>query len=442
MTKARPCFTCKRVRIFLTVVAWLFAGPVAFGQTTSAEEIQAQAQARLRQQEAELLARKLALEPWIDQTNAARELLTTLSREAKVYSARLETLLTSDEGKRLADEKYFFEALPFYELPPLDAQEIESHKKTAETLLTSLNGELSSGDLGTLPVGQIQKDIGKTLWWAQDRLATLNERKASLESLLQRAPTLGDPSTAHTLKQAIADYHARRTQLYAKSRQVGEKLGLDESQEVIATSAYQAELEKGLHEAQRLLQEERAKLATMQVEFQVRQKLQDEENARRLAESDRKFQDAMAENDRLNKKAEAKRQADDTAAEIEANKIVADSEKQRLVARCQDPQVQARLKPFLAQGYYQPGVKAGTFDKHPVSLGLIRRLGGLEATVKGLQTLVVIATDVNDRERPRWPKEWRSWNTLAPKQREEIKAAQRDLIELGEVMVELKMLAN
>jgi hypothetical protein len=149
-------------------------------------------------------------------------------------------------------------------------------------------------------------------------------------------------------------------------------------------------------------------------------------------------ENTKAELQRLEQAAAVERGAQDVDAKLARDATHSDAEKKLRDQRCQDPKVRAALAPFLAPGYYQPGQERGGYDKLPVSLAALRAAGALEPSAQGLEKLRNIAVDARDEERPRWPFQGR---TLAPQQRDQVKEAQQYLIELGEEMVGLKMLA-
>jgi hypothetical protein len=84
------------------------------------------------------------------------------------------------------------------------------------------------------------------------------------------------------------------------------------------------------------------------------------------------------------------------------------AEKERLRKKSKGPEVREILGVFLARGYQQPKEIQGTFlafeatpEPHPLSLTKLRTLGALDEGIKGLQTLVWIASE-RQNDRPRW----------------------------------------
>lgn len=161
------------------------------------------------------------------------------------------------------------------------------------------------------------------------------------------------------------------------------------------------------------------------------------------AEAAKTAQAAANEELRIRTETESGRVAAENAAQKSRN----DDDLAKRLARARSVEVQSRLKPFFAKGYWQPGDKKGRgIDSKAMSLAAVRKWGALEASPQGLQKCLSLgcgkgpggSKNGNDRS-VLWgyPS---NLNRLTPDQLEELKKAQRDLIELGEAFVELSLM--
>lgn len=79
-------------------------------------------------------------------------------------------------------------------------------------------------------------------------------------------------------------------------------------------------------------------------------------------------------------------------------------------------------------------------DRTPLSLKEMQAFGALAPAMDGLERLVDIAINQNDKEHPRWRLNGKFWSTK-PEQMEMVKETQKLLlIELGPTLVEMKLL--
>jgi hypothetical protein len=80
------------------------------------------------------------------------------------------------------------------------------------------------------------------------------------------------------------------------------------------------------------------------------------------------------------------------------------------------------------------------YEKGPVSLSKLQAMHALRPSTPGLRALLAAGTAVRDKERPRWsfPKTLQQLNS---QELDQLKQAQQYLIDLGDIMVELGMLA-
>lgn len=179
-----------------------------------------------------------------------------------------------------------------------------------------------------------------------------------------------------------------------------------------------------------------------------------EQRERELAAIDARDLEARLAKARL-EAAEAKAAAEEEAIVAEgartADAIRAQAEHKKLVARAKQPDVQRYLAPFLAPGYFQPQGQhltvsyTRTTQKQPVSFSLLEGTGALDDSIKGLQTLNLLASrgwvpDNPWHDRPYWNFSVdRPWSTA---DQEYVAHAQKLLRELGPTLVELQLLAR
>lgn len=144
-----------------------------------------------------------------------------------------------------------------------------------------------------------------------------------------------------------------------------------------------------------------------------------EDDEARLRQADRKIQEAQAT--------------------VTAAAKLDDARRIELRNKASTSEVQGKLAPFITPGYWQiGGIKP---DLKPLSFSALQAHGALEPTIKGMDRLVEIASRVSDHVRPRWKLErGRNLWHKSPQDMEKVKETQALLVELGPVLVELKML--
>lgn len=422
------------------------AQPDGTGGQTETEARESERQRR--QRELEDARTKQLVERFAASSKVTADLFARLENSLTAHHARLEGLLTSDDGKRVAQDPIAFMGfVRLQEQPIFSMEEVKVRRRNAETMLDALKHELTRPTVGWLPDDAQRRENDGLYFWAKERLDQIEQQQAWLATTLAKAPKDTNVASAKTLDAVLREYKSRQMELWAKARVEGEAAATDESRRMVSESARVAELDRAKAEAERLLKEARAEIAAMKAQFDIEQKARDADLKKQLLEAHVKHQDEVARLERELKVAQARRDAADVQAELEKNQIEAQSEKSKQLARCRDPEVRSLLAPFLAQGYWQPGDKKGaaSIDKTPISLSKLRSFGALAPDAKGLQKLLECGTNRYhyhraDTIRPRWgydPK----LNQNGPDAIEELKKAQSLLNELGEAMVELNMLA-
>jgi hypothetical protein len=102
--------------------------------------------------------------------------------------------------------------------------------------------------------------------------------------------------------------------------------------------------------------------------------------------------------------------------------------------KAQEPEVLELLAPFITPGHAQ--INSLSLDSKPLSFTALSSSGTLAPNINGLAKLVKVASTSQDKERPRW-----NMNPLLfqkhPAELEKATKAQRLLVELGPVLVEM-----
>lgn len=396
---------------------------------------------RRQKEEQDQRTRRL-LQQFADQVQTTSDLLERLEKRSKELTTRLETLETSDDGKKIAQDSAAFMAyLRLVEAPIVAPEQVATRRKAADSILTGLKAELKRESVGFLPDETVQADISESHFWAKERLGLVLEQVNWIDAAIAKAPRELDLATLKTLKEVRRDYDAQRLQLWGKARASGEEKAKAESETMITESAREAELQRAAAEAQRLLKDARAEIEAMRAEFEARMKEREAEQQRRIGDAEKRYQDEIASVRRELELAKAERDKADVEAKIKRDEVTAEARKKELTKKAEDPLVLATLAPFTTKGYWQPGVARGqAIDLVPVSFSKLRAIGALSPGADGLQKLLTCATNEyhkkgHDQVRPRWPYPARL-RDLKPEQLEEVKKAQGYLIEMGEILVE------
>lgn len=436
------------VVLLFTLALFVVTGvPVSFAQeeiTDDERKIQSlERELKQRIEEQQRQQTRRAFDRYTAEVQATSDLLATLALKAETFSRRMQTLLTSDEGKRLAHDPAGF--IAYVELdknPVVSLDEVKLRMATVSAILQRLRDERGHADLGFLlgDYQDIKTEASELAFWAKDRLPRLVVQESTLDTILAEAPTQIDLSKAKTLAKALQDYRARWHQLLADSKILGHKLAERESQKILIDATRAAHLERAEAERDRIRKDAQAEIERMKIEFEIQLKLmKQEEEARRVA-AEVAYDDAMAELERMREEAKTKRDVADIESKLARDSQLGAARHEELKAKARSPEVQALLAPFITPAYSQPGKKTGT-KKTGVSLSALRATGALRPTVKGLTKLHRLGTKkVEDKERPRWgfPNYMKA---MSPEERDQLQQAQDYLNELGAIMVELGMLA-
>ena len=161
------------------------------------------------------------------------------------------------------------------------------------------------------------------------------------------------------------------------------------------------------------------------------------EARRQAAEILQQSQEAQAAKERDLAEREAKLKLAASQTKVAVQNTVDEAQKVELRKKASDPALQAKLAPFITPG--SKGVYKDSYDQQPLSYSELQNYGALAPTVEGLDKLVFIGTNLGDRVRPRW----KINRVLYRKHNDQlamVKEVQQLLIELGPVLVEMKLL--
>jgi hypothetical protein len=146
-----------------------------------------------------------------------------------------------------------------------------------------------------------------------------------------------------------------------------------------------------------------------------------------------------AKREREQRVREAESKVEDSKAKVAAGQKVDEARNIELRKKASAPELQAKLSPFITPGYMQ--IYKRTYDSKPVSFTALKNYGALDPSLPGLRKLAELGCTTQDKVRPRWKlKGGARGFTLFPVEIEKVKEAQQLLIELGPVLVDMKLL--
>ena len=455
--------TTHRFTLFLAT-ALFGCVSVASAQVTT-DDIRAQARERvsgsLAEQEQQAYARSLLVrfETRVRQTES---LITEVERRDAAYRDRMDALLTNDDGKRLGrkgDPSIRSEFLSYLEQPLIEPSELAAKKAFVEQMLGFLE-QAKSTPGGYVPQPERIDEADDAYLWARARAMKLSEVEAWLNGQLASLDRTSDVTSAPTLKARIDAYLAEARQAWRLAEARGREAARDAAVPIAEENARIAELERALQEAELKLALARQEAEQRRIDFEMRMRQQEIELRERLAASQREMDERLAAIERDNQIAEAERRRRDAQAEAEARRIGDDAERIALVAKCNSPEVQADLAPFLATGTWQPGDPRPNMriDSTPMSLSKLRAFGALDEDVDGIKNMLNVANNLGctpkangpnglrgnahiDTSRPKWGYP-RSFHNLSADDIAEVRRIQALLIELGPTLVDEGMLAK
>jgi hypothetical protein len=435
--------------LIITLIGLLSLGTVLYltvirkrhAETQLADLRQQQAIAEVQQlkaaEQAKLALARTHQEQVLTQARGATNLLERLRRETDVLATRAAELRTNALGQRVAlHPELVALARRLYErnLPACAPQtEILPRLEGARRIIAQLTAAL-----GTLyePETELAATVQAIHGWSEQGLRQVAEADAFLTMLGQEAgaKVLEDPaSPAPVSLQAALEQTAQAASVVRQRTIQGQ-----------ATQAQgEADLLVAKAEARRVIEEAQLQASNILAQAELVQ--------RRL------------ERDAILAQAQSKLEQSEYEGKVKA--IESELLKKQYIKLASDPRIQAQLAPFITRGYYLPsqasltyaprsrpttarGFAANTtpstsgsssYELLPHSFARLQSLGALTPTVEGLRALVSIASDPRDKVRPRWSLV-SDWSDRVDEM-EYIKSVQQRLIQMGPVLVELKLLA-
>ena len=345
-----------------------------------------------------------------NQGEKTKKTLQKLSNDLQQWDVRLSALMSdeSKSGKRIAAGPVLLERfMTIVDEPCVSQDDVTDWTEQLELILTPVARACRDSD-GSFKADETLVAKFDELEKVVDEAAIDLERQRHLLSAIE-GQTSKDPITGDvpSLGQAVeAQYEQRALE---RAQIINERLDRvrKETAEEIADAKEQA---------QRQIDEETAKA----------ERLIGEVEARRIAEA---VQDLAArERERIRKRQE----------ELARKQLEADFQRDL-------PEIESLLKPFISDGYAQPGrhgVFERTTEKGPVSLSGLKGASLLENKIELVRQFhrVVAGQQLNDRPLGSFPPSFvfpREWAHVQPR----VQRAQELLNKCGELMVEKKMLA-
>ena len=406
--------------------------------------------------EARLALARNRQEEVLAQVRQATNVLERLLQSLNQVTSEATALKTSDAGRRvvlhadlLAQARHLYDTdLPA--LAPLSdiITKLENARRVEVTIVANL-GRAYEPEAGLAGTAQ------NAALWAEQEQRRVAQAQGVVTSLVRES----------AIKVTTATLNADSPTLEAGLRRLAEAEAAERqrilvAQTVPATS--NAMVMQAQAEVQRILEAARAQSNEMVRVVQEQEKLRQAANQIGKAQTDaavaaaaeeakRILQEALAQSNRMamamQEKADAQRREDElrqasnkvTVANVTVQVKTQEEEasKVELRKRASDPSVKSKLAPFLTPGYWQVNGR-NSYERLPLSYTQLRNAGALEPSRAGVKKLGELGSGGANRERPRWvlPTNW----TTNPAQFEKVKDAQQLLIELGTVLVEMKLL--
>lgn len=409
----------------------------SLGQVSSETDSQHDAVIQLRNKqltELENKTSKAKIDELAEEMTATLALLTKLDKAASDFSTRFDSLMTDDNGRRIAlADGAFLSIIDLQKHPVVTKEAIAAKSKATADIGLTLAADQNDANYGTIPKQSTIDAIRDTKSWASERLADINTLNDEFDVWVARGPHDKDLKALPTLKEQIVAYQLDQVESLNRSRLRADK----NAQPGIEKNAEAAEHDRVTLQAQedseRLLKETKEELERLKIESEMREaKAMDEEKARegvlkkQLAESEAARTVAAAQN------------------QVTLERAAQDAELTKKRQQCHDPAVTALIQPFTYKGYFQPKSGRG-IDAKPMSLAEIRAVGAMTPTAHGLEQLIKCANwsargALAKDDRPGWGN-YLSLQQASNEDVEMVKKAQATLIDLGDALVAEGMLS-
>lgn len=438
--------TMRTALLTITVLGSLVRVVTAQRDATTVDEVREQARQSEQQrkgQEEQIERQAQTRKSWLQQAKDAHDDLTRLKEMAQPFFRRMESLLYSDEGKRIARHGYYFNT--FFILrsyPSVDLSEIQLKLDEASSYVNQIAASGQGPEVGYVPSQETRDGIERLAAWAAVKLKALEEDLGTLAAMLSDAPRDIDLATTETLVVVYERELARRRDWEAAGRQQGV---LDARGEVVSKyqeTARLAEVQHAYARTQALLAEEQQKNEQLRIETDMRLMKQNQDLQSKYVKAQEDHQDLLALLEDLKKDRQIARAIAQAEAQRRRDRLTDEEHRRALIAEATSARVQDLLAPLFAVSYYQPRLPGGTPQKGPISLSRLSVCGVFETnTAAGQASLLQILTAPDDKYRPRWQCP-AHLDKLSMEQRDTLVEAQDYLVRLGPILVELGYLAK
>lgn len=339
----------------------------------------------------------------------ATNILERLMHQTAAFSAAANALKTSEAGRTVAlHPDLVAQARRLYDvcLPALPTTadmvaKLEAARRIEQQLVANLGTTYE-------PTTDLTVTAQNGAAWGEQQMAKVKEAQILMAALVEESKI---KVTAAPLAPAAPSLSAALDQQAQAEAALRQRLILERT----TPAKTEAAVTVGDAEAKQIL--EKARLEATNLLMQA---------AAAAAEQQRQLDLQKASNKlETTKTSVATKQIDDEARKLEARE------------KASRPEIKTKLASFITPGYWQV-TGPPSFDMKPLSFNQINAYGALAQSKDGLLKLYHITVDKDDKVRPR-SKLKQHWYDR-PEDHEKMKEIQALLIELGPVLVELKML--
>jgi len=420
---------------------------ILFGADQTMTTDQVKQEARLREkerraaQDAIMEVKQLCAE-YLADAQEAQSTLEKIRNDTKDLLNRIETLKTSEEGKRIATDPVLLVRVRNVKNRPVTTlAEVASRLNKVSSQIQRMQAYNEGPDLGALPPKQSRDEIAEQLYWARDASKRLSKQLKELDMVVQEAPQGRDPAKSKPLAQALAEYEATWPIILAESDILGTEMAYEQSKQLLVDAVVASKLALALVEAERIKAENQMLIMQMQTEAEISRMQLERELQRKLNEATTVYEDEIASLKVELEKANARRDLDMAKEEREVQKIKNLAAQERLLKQVESLEVQRLLLALFEPGYWEPGSYHGSDRRQPMSLNALSEFDALTPTTHGQSRLLFVLTTTDDKVRTRWPLSKRL-DSITPEQRDTLVQAQDLLIKLGPTMVKEELLSK
>lgn len=374
----------------------------------------------------------MLIKEYIKRADAVEAQLKNMAKLAdKIYEVTQETL-DNETGRKIGTKVEAVRAfIAFEQTPIVTSTEIDLHQQRLEPIRQGIIEYASVPKLfKPSEVAEIKK-LADEESWANTNERELENRKTRMQAIFKLRPAgnvgAGEPTLRERVEEVMIRMEQEEITKVAAAREKGRSVAITET----AKAAEVRELQIGKEKAENELRMMKLEIEKLKAEFKL---------------------------------LEANKQS----VIQEANQKVQDREK---LTQLEDIKILAKLRPFTAQGYWQPGDRSrgATLRKSPMSFSRLEQFGALSGGHDGLARLLAVANgkgmgrtigrdnlgiaDVPatysgtfnkrkhvDTDRPKWAYP-PTYGELTTEQLIKVQEVQDLLIELGPTMVEQGLLA-